>query len=75
MLGFSDGRYQICRYKILIMRDNIHYFHFCAQLLNGQCIDDGNADIASADNMLYDAFGMSSEDILEKFRSPDEISV
>ena len=57
------------------MCDNIHYLHLCSQLLSGRCIVDGNADTASADNMLYDAFGMSLEDILEKFRSSADLSV
>ena len=57
------------------MCDNIHYLHLCSQLLSGRCIVDGNADTASADNMLYDAFGMSSEDILEILRSSPDLSI
>ena len=57
------------------MCDNIHYLHLCSQLLSGRCIVDGNADTASADNMLYDAFGMSLEDILENFRSSADLSI
>lgn len=56
------------------MRDNIHYLLLCSQLMSGKYIGDGNADLMSVDNMFYDAFGMSSEDILENFKSSAENS-
>ena len=61
--------------KILLMSDNIHYLRLCGMLLSGKGIDDGTRDTVSADNMLYNAFGMSSEDILKKFLSAPDVSV
>ena len=43
--------------------------------MNGKHIDEYVVDRVCSDNMLYNAFGMSSEDILEKFRREPELSV
>ena len=43
--------------------------------MNGICTDEDIVDRVSSDNMLYEAFGMSSEDILENFCSSSDVSV
>ena len=43
------------------------------KLLNGENIEGCSLDLIKVDNMLYDAFGMSSEDILaELWPVPEE---
>ena len=55
--------------KHTIMSDDIKYLHLCAKLLTGKNIEGFYADPVEADNVLYQAFGMSSDDILENLRS------
>ena len=57
------------------MCDNIHYLRLCGMLMNGKNINAATDDIVSSDNMLYDAFGMSSEDILKNFLHYSDVSV
>ena len=64
--GISDISGQICiGLKLMIMNDDIRFLHLCGRLMTGKDIDDCYADHALADNVLYHAFGMSSDDILE----------
>lgn len=57
------------------MCDNIHYLRLCGMLMNGKNINAATDDIVSSDNMLYDAFGMSSDDILKNFLYYSDVSV
>lgn len=57
----------------LLMCDNIHYLRLCGMLMNGSGFDESACDQVSSDNMLYNAFGMSSEDILENFCSSSDV--
>lgn len=51
------------------MNDDIRNFHIYGRLLAGKGVGDSYADTVMVDNLLYRDFGMSSEDILENFRS------
>ena len=44
-------------------------------LMNGKGFEESAWDQVASDNMLYNAFGMSSEDILENFCSSSDVSV
>ncbi len=51
------------------MNDEIKYLHLCGRLMTGKSVDCNYVDAIKADNILYGDFGMSSEDILDKFMS------
>ena len=53
----------------MCMKDDIRNLLLCGRLLSERCIPAAGMDPVEADNILYGAFGMSSEDILENFRS------
>lgn len=54
--------------KLYFMNEEIKYLNLCGRLMNGLGIDVNYADVVEADNILYEDFGMSSEDILESFK-------
>lgn len=57
----------------MIMKEGVILPDICMKLLNGENIEGCSLDLIKVDNMLYDAFGMSSEDILaELWPVPDE---
>ena len=56
----------------MLMKDGIRLPDICGKLLNGEEIAGCAGDMTRIDNMLYAAFGMSSEDILAEFRSVPE---
>ena len=62
-------RADLHKLKHTVMNDDIKYLHLCAKLLTGKNIEESYADRVEADNVLYQAFGMSSDDILENLRS------
>ena len=49
------------------MSDDIRFLHLCGRLMTGKNIGNDFCDAIKVDNMLYADFGMSSEDILQKF--------
>ena len=49
------------------MSDDIRFLHLCGRLMTGKGIGIDFYDAIKVDNMLYADFGMSSEDILQKF--------
>ena len=59
----DDGSF--VRLKHTVMNDDIKYLHLCAKLLTGKNIESSYADRVEVDNILYQAFGMSSDDIKE----------
>ena len=50
------------------MNEEIKYLNLCGRLMNGLGIDVNYVDAVEVDNILYEDFGMSSEDILESFK-------
>ena len=50
------------------MKDGTMLHDVCAKLMNGEGVDCCAGDLTKIDNMLYDAFGMSSGDILAEIR-------
>lgn len=51
------------------MNDEIMNLLLCARLMSEKGIGESDLDQVCADNILYGAFGMSSEEILENLRS------
>lgn len=56
----------------MLMKDGIGLPDICGKLLNGEDIGGCAGDLTKIDNMLYEAFGMSSADILAELRSVPE---
>ena len=51
--------------NLALMNEDIRFLHLCGRLMTGNGIDECYSDHALADNALYLAFGMSSDDIQE----------
>ena len=51
--------------NLVLMNEDIRFLHLCGRLMTGKGIDECYSDHALADNALYLAFGMSSDDIQE----------
>ena len=51
--------------KSTIMKKEIRFLTICEKLMNGEVIDADGYEKVVIDNMLYDEFGMSAEEILE----------
>ena len=47
------------------MKKEIRFLTICEKLMNGEVIDADGYEKVVIDNMLYDEFGMSAEEILE----------
>ena len=58
--------------NVTIMKDEKRFADICRMLLDGESIDTAAADMTKIDNMLYEAFGASSGEILTKIRSVSE---
>ena len=58
--------------NIYIMKDEILLAEFCRRVVDGEDAEVCTHDRTKIDNMLYAAFGMSSEEILAEFRSVPE---
>ena len=58
--------------NIAIMKNEKRFEDICCRLLNGEDIDMNAADMTKIDNMLYEAFGASSDEILAEIRSVSE---
>ena len=55
-----------------IMKNEKRFADICRMLLDGEDIDAAAADMTKIDNMLYEAFGASSGEILAEIRSVSE---
>jgi hypothetical protein len=53
----------------MYMNDEIMNLLLCGRLMSEKGIGESDLDQVRADNILYGAFGMSSEEILENLRS------
>ena len=60
------------RLNVTIMENEKRFADICRMLLDGESIDTAAADMTKIDNMLYEAFGASSGEILAKTRSVSE---
>ncbi len=56
------------------MNDDIRKFQIYGRLMAGNSVDESCYDPVVVENLLYHDFGMSSEEILENFRSCSDMA-